>query len=138
MQPALDILLVHAPKLEDRFRPVGRAMSVNYLAVGLPALAARLERDGHRAQIVHLGVEKLVDPHFDLGRYVRARRPRVVGFSLHWHAQVHDTVQAIRTVRQALPQAWIVAGGFTASWFHTQAMDSLKELDGVLRGDAET
>ena len=71
---SIHTLLVHAPKTHDHFEPLGSAMSVNYLAVGLPALAANIEHSGRSVEILHLGVQALAEPGFDLARISR-RKP---------------------------------------------------------------
>ena len=130
-------LLIHAPKIHDQFGPLGAAMSINYMAVGLPALAAALESSGRPTEILHLGVQRLVEPQFDLAADVRANPPQIVGFSMHWHPQAWDTVEAIRAVRRGAPNAFIVLGGFTASAMHRDILETVPEVDGVIRGDGE-
>jgi radical SAM superfamily enzyme YgiQ (UPF0313 family) len=131
-------LLIHAPKINDQFGPLGTAMSINYMAVGLPALAAALEGSGRPTEILHLGVQRKAEPHFDLAADVAANPPQIVGFSMHWHAQAWDTVEAIRAVRRGAPNAFIVLGGFTASAMHADILATVPEVDGVIRGDGET
>jgi radical SAM superfamily enzyme YgiQ (UPF0313 family) len=133
----LHTLLIHAPKVNDRFGPLGDAMSINYLAVGLPALAGAMETSGRSAEILHLGVQRLAEPNFCLESEVRRLKPTIVGFSLHWHPQTWDTVQAIQAVRRGAPNAFIVLGGFTASAMHREILETTPEVDGVIRGDGE-
>ena len=130
-------LLIHAPEIHDQFGPLGAAMSINYMAVGLPALASALESSGRPTEILHLGVQRLAEPHFDLAADVRANPPQIVGFSMHWHPQAWDTVEAIRAVRRGAPDAFIVLGGFTASAMHRDILETVPEVDGVIRGDGE-
>ena len=66
-------LLIHAPKINDRFGPLGDAMSINYLAVGLPALGGAVESTGRSVEILHLGVQRVAEPGFDLEAEVRNR-----------------------------------------------------------------
>lgn len=130
-------LLIHAPKVNDRFGPLGDAMSINYLAVGLPALGGAIEATGRSVEILHLGVQRLAEPGFDLEQEVRRLKPTIVGFSLHWHPQTWDTVEAVRAVRRGSPDTFIVLGGFTASAMHREILESTPEVNGVIRGDGE-
>ncbi len=123
--------------MNDRFGPLGDAMSINYLAVGLPALAGAIETSGRSAEILHLGVQRLAEPGFCLEAEARKLNPTIVGFSLHWHPQTWDTVQAIQAVRRGAPNAFIVLGGFTASAMHREILETTPEVDGVIRGDGE-
>ena len=130
-------LLIHAPKINDRFGPLGAAMSINYMAVGLPTLAAALERSGRPTEILHLGVQHVENPDFSLEEEVKSQPPKLVGFSLHWHPQSWDTVQAVRAVRRGAPHAFIVLGGFTASAMDEDILATVPEVDGIIRGDGE-
>jgi radical SAM superfamily enzyme YgiQ (UPF0313 family) len=130
-------LLVHAPKMNDDFEPLGPAMSANYLAVGLPALAAAIEQTGRSVEILHLGVQALVEPGFDLEAEVRRLRPTLVGLSLHWHAQSWDTIQAAEAIKRGHPDAFVVLGGFTASVFPEEILQDHSCVDGVMRGDSD-
>ena len=130
-------LLIHAPKIHDQFGPLGAAMAINYMAVGLPALAAVLDGSGRPTEILHLGVQRVAEPGFDLEAEVRKNPPKLVGLSLHWHAQSWDTIEAIKAIRRGAPKAFIVAGGFTASALHADIMATVPELDGIIRGDGE-
>ena len=134
---SLHTLLIHAPKINDRFGPLGEAMSINYLAVGLPALGGALETSGRPTEILHLGVQRLAEPNFCLESEARRLQPTIVGFSLHWHPQTWDTVEAIKKVRRGHPKAFIVLGGFTASAMHREILETTPEVDGVIRGDGE-
>ena len=129
--------LIHAAKINDQFGPLGASMSMNYMAVGLPALGAALEGAGHAVELLHLGVQHKVEPDWDLEAHVRKQSPDVVGFSLHWHPQSWDTIQAVRAVRRGAPKAFIVLGGFTASAMHEDILRTVPEVDGVIRGDGE-
>jgi len=133
----LHTLLVHSPKLDSHFGPVGSADAIHMMAVGLPALAEAMSRTGRPTRVMHLGVERRVDPSFDLAQEARRLGPRVVGLSLHWHPQTWHTIQAARTLRKALPDAFIVLGGFTASAFDDQILAQEPAIDGVIRGDGE-
>ena len=109
---------------------------MNYMAVGLPALGAVLQ-GGHDVELLHLGVQHKVEPDWDLEAHIRKQSPDVVGFSLHWHPQSWDTIQAVRAVRRGAPKAFIVLGGFTASAMHEDILRTVPEVDGVIRGDGE-
>ena len=93
-------VLIHAAKINDTFGPLGPSMSMNYMAVGLPALGAALQGAGHQVELLHLGVQHKAEPDWDLETHVRQVQPNIVGFSLHWHPQSWDTIQAVRAVRR--------------------------------------
>ncbi|MCX8117978.1 MAG: cobalamin-dependent protein [Desulfobacterota bacterium] len=133
----VDCLFVHVPKLRNYYRPIGSFLWINFLPMGLLALADFLDRNGFPSQVLHLGVEWIEDPRFSLIRYIRQKNPRIVALDLHWHHQSYDVLEVAKRVKQSIPQAYLLLGGFTASLFHEEILRNFDEVDGILRGEAE-
>jgi len=134
---ARDCVLVHAPKFHNTYLPLGDFMHVNYVPMGLPALAHRLRERGFDAEIVHLGVEWLRDPAFSLVAELQADPPLAVGLPLYWHYQSYDAVRYACRVKRACPGTFVFLGGVTASYFAEQVLAAFPEVDAVLTGHAE-
>lgn len=79
--------------------------------------AEDLTRSGHSTRIVHVGVEKLLDPNLSLIHYLWNSKAEVVAFALHWHPQTYDTLALATQVKSALPHIHLVLGGLTAGFF---------------------
>lgn len=133
----LDCLLVHAPKFDNWYKPLGDYIWINYLPMGMFALADNLDRHGYSAQIVHLGIEWIEDHAFDLIAYIGKTRPAVCALSLHWHYQAYDVIKVAEAIKAAYPDIFICAGGFTASYYHQEILEDFPCLDAVIQGDAE-
>jgi radical SAM superfamily enzyme YgiQ (UPF0313 family) len=133
----LDCLLVHAPKFDNWYKPLGDFIWINYLPMGILALADNLERRGYAAQIVHLGIEWIEDHKFDIVDYVGKTRPAVVALSLHWHYQAYDVIKVTEAIKAAYPDIFVCTGGFTASYYHREIIEDFPCLDAVIQGDAE-
>ena len=128
-------LLLHVPKLEDFYLPFGRYMNVNYMPMGLLGLAHHLNAHGHHTEVVHAGVEKLLDRNWRLVGEVADGRVRAVGLSLHWHYQAYDVAQAIERLREQNPDLFIFVGGITASYFGTEVLTTFPGADAVVLGE---
>ena len=89
----LQCMLVHAPKFDNWYKPLGDYIWINYLPIGIFALADNLARHGYASEIVHLGIEWIEDHNFDIVEYVGKTRPQVVALSLHWHYQSYDVIK---------------------------------------------
>lgn len=133
----LDCLLVHTPKFGNYYKPMGHFTWLNYMAVGLLALADHLERNGVRTRILHQGVQWMNDRSWRLEDSIKAFDTPLVGVSLHWHHQAYDVIETCRRIRELLPQARIILGGFTASFYHDELVRDFDCIDGVIRGDGE-
>lgn len=133
----MDCLLLHVPKFKHHYGPYGEAVFINFMASGLFSLASEVQRKGYSVEVVHLGLEQMVNPRFDLTHYLTTHRPAVVGLSLNWHHQSPDTLAVARLVRDVLPEAFVVLGGHTASAFAEEIVGNYDFVDGVVRGEGE-
>jgi hypothetical protein len=48
-----------------------------------------------------------------------------------------DVMENVKKIKAALPQTYILLGGFTASFFHEEIMRNFDGVDGIIRGEAE-
>ncbi|MCX8037522.1 MAG: radical SAM protein [Candidatus Sumerlaeia bacterium] len=135
--PHLDCLFVHQPKMHNYYKPLGEFIWINYMPMGLLAIADWVDRHGHPSRIVHCGIEWIENPQFSIAEYVAARKPPVVAMSLHWHQQAYDVIEAAKKIRAASPHSFIVLGGFTAAYYHEELVRDYDCIDAVIRGDGE-
>lgn len=133
----LDCLLIFVPKFKNFYRPIGEHMFTVLLPMGLIAMADLIHKKGYKVQILHLGLEKINNPNFSLGNYLAKANPKIAGFSLHWHYQSHDTIEAAREVKLFNPDIFTVLGGLTASYFHKEIIGEFDFIDAVIKGDGE-
>jgi radical SAM superfamily enzyme YgiQ (UPF0313 family) len=132
-----DCLLVHVPKEQTYYPPLNIYRSCNQMSLGLMALADLADRSGYQTRVVHIGVEKALDGNFSFSRYLRRCRPRAIGFSLQFHHGLIDTLALVEEARRALPEAFLFLGGFTATFFGRDIMETALSVDGVVKGDSE-
>ena len=137
MNTAADILFVHTPKFSSEYLPLGEYLNITYMPMGLFALAALTRRLGRRAEIVHLGIEWKLDPDYRIADEIRARRPRAVGLSLHWHYQSYDALRVAAAIKRASPGTFVFLGGFTASLFAEEIVRDFGAVDAVVTGPGE-
>jgi radical SAM superfamily enzyme YgiQ (UPF0313 family) len=106
------------------------------MPLGLFSLAHSLREAGFEGEILNVGVERLLDANFELGKHAKERNPKVVGIDLHWYVHSYVGIQAARIVKKHT-NALTVLGGFTASYFDEEIMREFPFVDAVLRGEAE-
>jgi radical SAM superfamily enzyme YgiQ (UPF0313 family) len=133
----VDCLFIHVPKLRNHYRPIDQFIWINFLPMGLLALADLLQRNGFSARVAHLGVEWIEDPRFSIIDYIREKSPRIVALDLHWHHQSFDVMETVKKIKVAFPEVFVFLGGYTASFFHEEIMRNFDEVDGIIRGEAE-
>ena len=131
----MNTLLLHVPKLEDYYLPFGRYMNVNYMPMGLLGLARHLRQNGHPVEVLHAGVEKILDPGWRVADEIADSEVKAVGLTLFWHYQAHDVAQAIRRIKETRPDVFVFLGGITASYFAGEVLETLPGADAVVVGE---
>lgn len=133
----IDCLFVHNPKMHNFYKPLQDFMWINYMPIGLMALADIAHKSGLSTRVVHLGVEWIEDESFSLLDYMAGKKVRILAMPLHWHHQSFETIQTARLVKQRYPDVFVVLGGFTATCFHDQILTEFPFVDAIVRGDGE-
>ncbi len=140
-----DLILLHAPSVYDfrkkaiLYGPVSDLIPPSYVfemyPIGLTSIAEYLERAGYRVRIVNIAVRMLKDSKFDAEAFIRRLKAPVFGIDLHWMLHSHGAIEVAKIVKKYHPQAKLVFGGFSSSYFHKELL-RYPEIDYVLRGDS--
>jgi len=140
-----DLILLHAPSVYDFRRKTILHGPVSDLVppspvfelypIGLTSIAEYLERAGYRVRIVNLAVRMLKDKNFDAKAMVKRLKAPVFGIDLHWMVHCHGAIEVARLVKKYHPEAKVVLGGLSASYFYRELLQ-YPEIDYVLRGDS--
>ncbi len=133
----IDVLLLHVPKFRNYARPLGEFSFVHFPPIGLLGLAHFLVQNQHSARLLHLGVEKHLRGPLSFERILASHPASLIGLDLHWHFQSWDTIEAARKIKEARPNLPICLGGFTASLFADDILQSFPFIDFIIRGDGE-
>jgi B12-binding domain/radical SAM domain protein len=141
----VDLILLHAPSVYDfRTRPVmyGPISDVvpstpifEMYPLGFVSIVGFLEQNGYRARIVNLAVKMLKDPGFDVEDFIRKVDAKVFGFDLHWLANAAGSLDIAALVKKHRPDAPVLLGGLSASYFHEEIIEHFPQIDYILRGD---
>jgi len=103
--------------------------------IGLTSIAEYLERAGYRVRIVNLAVRMLNNKRFDAEALIKRLRAPLFGIDLHWMVHSHGAIEVARIVKRWHPEAKVVFGGFSSSYYYKELLD-YPEIDYVLRGDS--
>lgn len=141
----VDLILLHAPSVYDfRTRPamygpisdvVPSTPIFEMYPLGFVSIVGFLEQNGYRVRIVNLAVKMLKDPGFDVEEFIRKVDAKVFGFDLHWLASAAGCLDIAGLVKKHRPDAPVLLGGFSASYFHEEIIEHFPQIDYVLRGD---
>jgi len=142
---AVDLILLHPPSVYDfqqktiLYGPVSDQIPSSPVfemyPIGFTSLAEYLERAGYRVRIVNLAVRMLNDPNFNAEKMIARLKAPVFGIDLHWMLHCHGAIEVARLVKKHHPEARVLFGGFSSSYFYKELME-YPEIDYVLRGDS--
>jgi radical SAM superfamily enzyme YgiQ (UPF0313 family) len=138
MMDKMKTLLLHVPKFNNYYKPIGDFIWLTYMPVGLLAIADYAAKNRADVEVIHLGVEWALDRKFDVADLIRNNpEVRAVGLTLHWHHQSYDTIEAARRIKEIRDDIFVFLGGDTSSFFHDEIIAGYPEIDGVIRGHGE-
>jgi hopanoid C-3 methylase len=102
--------------------------------LGLERVAAALRMAGHDVRLLDLQV-------FDHAEYARELdefRPRAVGFSLNYLANVPEVIDLAKAIRARHPETFVFVGGHSASFVASELLEhAAGAIDCVVRGEGE-
>ncbi len=140
-----DLILLHAPSVYDfrkktiLYGPVSDLVPPSPIfemyPIGLTSMAEYLVRHGFKVKIVNLAVRMMKDKNFNAEAFIRRLSSPVFGIDLHWLVHAHGAIEVARIVKKYHPQAKVLLGGFSASYFYPELL-GYPEVDYVLRGDS--
>ena len=140
-----DLVLIHPPSVFD-FRdrrqsrgPIAKVIpsteQFEMYPLGLTSIAAYVARNGYRVRILNLGRRMVAEPAYDPAAALRRTAARVFGIDLHWLPHAHGALAVARLLRDLHPDAKILLGGLSASYYHVELLRD-PAVDFVLRGDS--
>jgi len=135
-----DVIFIHPPRVlkPDQGK---RAKSVRsifiFIPMGVFAIADYLEREGFGVKIINYPLEQYLNPNWSLRDYLRTIDFKICGIDLHWIHNAQGAIEVSRIVKEVKPNAKVVLGGFSASYFHTQILKYYSSIDGIIRGEGE-
>ncbi|MFC2043866.1 TIGR04190 family B12-binding domain/radical SAM domain protein [Chloroflexota bacterium] len=140
-----DLILLHPPSIYD-FRQetilygpssdlIPSSNVYELYPIGFASIAEYLKRAGYRVRIVNLAARMLTNPNFSAEKMIQRLRAPIFGIDLHWLVHCHGAIEIAKLVKKYHPEAKVVMGGLSASYYHQQLLEH-PEIDYVLRGDS--
>lgn len=142
--PQTDLILLHPPSVYDfrqktiLYGPISDLVPSTHIfemyPIGITSIAEYLERAGHRVRIVNVAVRMLQNNNFDVDKLIKGLNAPVFGIDLHWLPHAQGAIEIARLVKRYHPNAKVIMGGLSASYFYRELLD-YPEVDYVVRGD---
>ena len=140
-----DLTFVHAPSVYDFRRratlwgPISDVVPstpvYDMYPLGFAVLSDYLNRHGFSSRIVNLAVRMLRSDSFDAEHYIQRLDSKAFGIDLHWLPHAQGSLAVARLIRKHHPEAPILFGGFSSTYFHEELI-RYPQVDYVVRGDS--
>lgn len=141
----VDLVFLHAPSVYD-FReratlwgPISDLVPstpvFDMYPIGFATMLAHLESVGFDVRIANLAARMVRSERFDPDHFVAGLASRAFGIDLHWLPHAHGALALAERVRKHHPATPIILGGYSATYFHQELIQS-PYVDYVLRGDS--
>ncbi|MFX1379900.1 MAG: cobalamin-dependent protein [Promethearchaeota archaeon] len=135
-----DIILIHPPRTLNantgkKSKPIRG--SFIFIPMGVFAMGDLLEKEGFGVQILNYPLEKYLDPNWEFTNYLNSIDFDICGIDLHWTHNASGAIEVARLVKDVNPEAKVILGGFTASYYHHLILKYYTFIDGIIRGEGE-
>ncbi len=135
--PETDILFIHPPRRLQHDWGRWITASLPFVPLGVLALADLCQKEGYSARVLDIPLELALNPRWDMISYLRQNPAQVYAIDLHWFATSYGAISTAQICKRINPQAQILLGGHTASFFADEILQNFPIVDTIIRGEAE-
>ncbi|MFX0041985.1 MAG: cobalamin-dependent protein [Candidatus Hodarchaeota archaeon] len=135
-----DVIFIHPPRIlktdygkNTKFR----RGSFIFIPMGVFAIADLLEREGFGVRIINYPLEHYLNSDWRLDDFLKNNDFTICAIDLHWIHNAYGAIEVARIVKKVNPNANVVLGGFSASYYHDQILKYYTEIDAIIRGEGE-
>jgi B12-binding domain/radical SAM domain protein len=140
-----DIAFIHPPSIYDFRKRNLKAGPISDVVPSTPvfemypmgflSMLSYLVPRGYNARISNVASMMVMSDKFDPVKYLKSLDTEIYGIDLHWLPHVHGAISIARIIKEFNPNARVLLGGFSASYFSDAIMKTYPEIDYVLKGD---
>ncbi|MGC8562958.1 MAG: TIGR04190 family B12-binding domain/radical SAM domain protein [Thermoplasmata archaeon] len=140
-----DVVLMHPPSIYD-FRkrdivagPISELVPstgvFEMYPIGFLAMLSYLNTRGYKARIDNIALKMLNSKRYSFDEEILKMDTEYIGIDLHWLPHVHGALNLARIIKEVRPDIKVMLGGFSATYYATEIMSKIKDVDLVIRGD---
>ncbi len=135
-----DVIFIHPPRLlQQRIGFHGNLVRGAYIFIpmGVFAIADYLERNGFAVKLINYPLEQYLNPDWSLENYLRQVEFNIVAIDLHWIHNAFGAIEVSKMVKTVNPNAKVILGGFSASYYDQEILKYYRSIDGIIKGEGE-
>lgn len=141
-----DVVFLHPPftigkhSLLDKIRFWKRNVIAGEFAevpMGFFSMASLLEREGFDVRIFNLALEQTLNPSRRIESFLKSLESRIYAIDLHWFVHSLGSLEIAELCKKYHPNSFVILGGFTATYYDLEIMQSYRFIDAIARGESE-
>lgn len=105
--------------------------------MGVFGIADYLERQGFAVKMINYPLEKFLDENWSLSKFLKKFDFKICAIDLHWVHNIYGALKVAKIIKSENPNAQVVLGGYSASYYHDELLERFDTIDAVIRGDGE-
>ena len=144
-QMKCDLILVHPPSIYD-FRkrnivagPISELVPstgvFEMYPIGFLSMLSYLTDSGFKVRINNVALKMLSSNRYSFEEELLKFEAEYIGIDLHWLPHAHGAISLAKIIKKIRPDIKVIFGGYSATYYSTEIMNTFKEVDYVIRGD---
>jgi hypothetical protein len=140
-----DLILVHPPSIYD-FRkrnivagPISELVPstgvFEMYPIGFLSMLSYLTDSGFKVRIDNVVLKMLSSNRYSFEEELLKFEAEYIGIDLHWLPHAHGAISLAKIIKKIRPDIKVIFGGYSATYYSTEIMNTFKEVDYVIRGD---
>lgn len=127
------IKLFHAGNINHIDKDHSGQKNVFFMPMGIYALAHELSKNNFDVEVIH---SDLISEK-DFFENLNLDNVNAIGMDCHWVNQSYNVISYAKAIKKINPHIYVFIGGFTASYFANEILDTLSDIDFIVKGDGE-
>ena len=130
MTKAIDVLYIHPTKNLN-------STLFSFMPVGAVGLLNKLKDAGFSVYGINYGVERCLDPSYDLLKELSCLSYKALLLDLHWYEHAFGAIEIARLSKKIYPNVPVMIGGLTTTIYAKEILKAFDVIDYALKGDSE-
>ena len=133
MKKKCDVLYIHS--IKNPLKEVKQ--KYNYMPVGIIGILNDLKNRGIQVIGINYGIEKEVNPDFNIDELLKSIEYKVLLTDLHWYEHSFGAMYVVKQSKNIKPKIPTVIGGYTSTIYAEEIIENFTEVDYIVTGDSD-
>ena len=133
MKKKCDVLYIHSIK-----NPLNDVkQQYHYMPVGIIGILNDLKSSGIHVVGINFGIEKEINPHFNITELLKNIEYKILLTDLHWYEHSFGAMYIVEQSKSIKPAIPTVIGGYTSTIYSDEIIEKFPSVDYIITGDSD-